>query len=334
MLSTSTRAAHGASVVSTQMDTLESVAQLRAAQALGDALGNAATHQTALLSEDANKAQKEFINTLNPKQKGKYTAPVNTQPALKADAGSRALAATQPVEKFDSAVVLLESPASINLASKASTVLFAAQHLHWSTQSDTHWAAAQTVASVSGNATSLFTHEGGMQAFAGNGPVSLQAHTGQLELLADKDITILSVNDQIVIKANQKIRLMAGQSSVTLEGGNITLACPGNFTVKGAQHTFAGASSLAAELKQLPSGCIAIDPPSVSLFTRYDEQIVYKDSHGEAMADIPVHVKNKNQSTQTFIRKTPAKGEIDRIDTVTSQALEYALRYSTFNFKA
>ncbi|CAN5783395.1 type VI secretion system Vgr family protein [soil metagenome] len=252
LLSTSERAAHGASVISTQMDTLESVTQLGAAQALVDALGKAATHQTALLSQDANKAQEEFIKTLDQKQKGKYTAPVNIQPALKADADSRTLAETQAVEKFDSALVLLESPANINLASKASTVLFAAQHLHWSTQSDTHWAAAHTVASVSGNATSLFTHEGGIQAFAGNGPVSLQAHTGQLELLADKDITILSVNDQIVIKANQKISLMAGQSSVTLEGGNITLACPGNFTVKGAQHTFAGAANLAAELGKLP----------------------------------------------------------------------------------
>jgi type VI secretion system secreted protein VgrG len=109
------------------------------------------------------------------------------------------------------------------------------------------------VASVSANATGLFTHAGGIQAIAANGPVSLQAHTDQLEILADKAITVVSVNDVIEIKANQKIVLQAGQSSVTLEGGNITFACPGNFTVKGGQHVFEAGSSQAISLPALPS---------------------------------------------------------------------------------
>jgi type VI secretion system secreted protein VgrG len=115
-----------------------------------------------------------------------------------------------------------------------------------------HMAAAFTVASVSANATGLFTHAGGIQAIAANGPVSLQAHTDQLEILADKAITVVSVNDVIEIKANQKIVLQAGQSSVTLEGGNITFACPGNFTVKGGQHAFSSAAQNTAKLSNLP----------------------------------------------------------------------------------
>jgi type VI secretion system secreted protein VgrG len=106
---------------------------------------------------------------------------------------------------------------------------------------------------VSGGATSLFTHSGGIQAIAANGPVSLQAHTDQLEILADKEVTVISVNDGIEIKASQKIVLQAGQSSVTLEGSNITFACPGNFTVKGGKHVFDGGASNAGELPALPS---------------------------------------------------------------------------------
>lgn len=55
------------------------------------------------------------------------------------------------------------------------------------------------------NATGLFTHAGGIQAIAANGPVSLQAHTDQLEILADKAITVISVNDVIEVKASRKI---------------------------------------------------------------------------------------------------------------------------------
>jgi type VI secretion system secreted protein VgrG len=256
LLSTTSRAGNGASVTSTQMDVQESVAQLNGAKALSDALDKAARHQTALTSKDANKAQVDLTTAIDQQQKGHYPAPVNGQEALKAMPGSRELDAAQPVEKFDSAIVHLEAPSNINLASPASTALFAGQQIHWTTQGDMHWAAGYTMAAVSGNATTLFSNEGGIQVFAGNGPLSLQAHTDQLEILADKEITVISVNDHIVINANKKITLMAGQSSVTLEGGNITFACPGKFTVKGAQHTF--------DLGKLPDSRIDlfVDVPS------------------------------------------------------------------------
>ena len=252
LLSTTARAANGASVSSSQMDVLESVAQLKAAQGLSAAMTTAATRQNALASTEANQAQVSRISALDQQQQGKYSAPVNGHSAQKATPGTRELNPAQPVEKFASALVHLEGPNNINLASPASTILFAGQHLHWATQGDSHWAAACTVAAVSGNATSLFSHQGGIQAIAGNGPLSLQAHTDQLELLADQELTVISVNDQISINAKQKITLMAGQSSVTLDGGNITFTCPANFTVNGAQHTFSGAAKKAAELGKLP----------------------------------------------------------------------------------
>jgi type VI secretion system secreted protein VgrG len=236
----------------------ESVAQLNGAKALSDALDKAARHQTALTSKDANKAQVDLTTAIDQQQKGHYPAPVNGQEALKAMPGSRELDAAQPVEKFDSAIVHLEAPSNINLASPASTALFAGQQIHWTTQGDMHWAAGYTMAAVSGNATTLFSNEGGIQVFAGNGPLSLQAHTDQLEILADKEITVISVNDHILINANKKITLMAGQSSVTLEGGNITFACPGKFTVKGSQHPFDGGASKAAVLGKLPDSRVKL----------------------------------------------------------------------------
>jgi type VI secretion system secreted protein VgrG len=156
------------------------------------------------------------------------------------------------VEKFGSSIVLMDSAASINWATPASTVIYAGKQLHWTTQSDLHMAAAHTLSSVAGNAAGFFTHAGGIQAIAGNGPVSLQAHTDQLEILADGAVTVISVNDSIEIKAKQKIVLQAGQAAVTLEGGDITFACPGKFSVKGGQHSFDGGASKGAELPHLP----------------------------------------------------------------------------------
>ena len=258
LLSTTARMQQGASVTSTQMDASEAVAQMKGAQELGKALTDAATQQQALSSKDALKAHEDFIALLDPKAKGKYEGAVNGQEALKAKDGSRELDADQPVERFAAPVVLMESPSSINWATPASTVIFAGEHLQWTTQSDLHKAAAHTVSSVAANAANYFTHAGGIQAIAGNGPVSLQAHTDQLEILADKAITIITVNDSIEIKANKKIVLQAGQSSITLEGGDITFACPGSFTVKGGQHLFDGGQNNAALLHKLPDSRIKL----------------------------------------------------------------------------
>ncbi|MBS1161897.1 MAG: Rhs element Vgr protein, partial [Proteobacteria bacterium] len=50
--------------------------------------------------------------------------------------------------------------------------------------------------------------------------------------------------------------LQAGQSSVTLEGANITFACPGTFSVKGSGNAFVGPGSGVAEMEALPEGTI------------------------------------------------------------------------------
>jgi type VI secretion system secreted protein VgrG len=252
LLTTRARSAQGAGVSSTQMDAAEAVDSLKAAQSLGTTLLDAVTGQHALTSKAAVQAQKDFLAQIDPADKGKFAGPVNGQDAAKPMPGSRDLDTSSPVEKFGAPVVLMDSQAGINWATPASTVLFAGQHLHWTTQSDMHVTAAYTLSSVSAEATSLYAHEGGIQAFAGNGPVSVQAHTDQLEILADKEVTVISVNDGIEVKASKKIVLQAGQASVTLDGKDITFACPGRFSVKGAQQVFDEGSFGAARLEELP----------------------------------------------------------------------------------
>ncbi|HBZ07114.1 MAG TPA: type VI secretion system tip protein VgrG, partial [Massilia sp.] len=282
LLSTSARAREGSGVTSTQMDAAEAVSLFKSAQSLATTLGDAAAQQQALFSKDAAKAQADFIEQIDPEAKGKYEGAVGGHSALKARSGSRELDGGQPVEKFGSSIVLMDAAASINWATPASTVVYAGQQLHWTTQSDLHLAAAHTVSSVAGNAFNLFTHSGGIQAIAGNGPVSLQAHTDQLEILADKEITVISVNDCIEIKAKQKIVLQAGQSAITLEGGDITFACPGKFTVKGGKHVWDGGGRAQAELVRLPDASLKI----------FDEAFVITDKmSGKPLADIDYRIK-------------------------------------------
>jgi type VI secretion system secreted protein VgrG len=314
LLSTSGRYQQGSGIDSTQLDVAGAVSLAKGAKDLGERLGEAAGQQQALFSKDAAKAQGEFIDAIDPKAKGKYDGDVNGQAASKAKAGARELDSEQSVERFASPIVLMESPSSINWATPASTVVFAGQQMQWTTQSDLHLAAAHTMSSVAANAANLFTHAGGIQLIAANGPVSLQAHTDQLEILADKAISIVSVNDSIEIKANQKIVLQAGQSSITLEGGNITFACPGNFTVKGGQHLFDAGASQAAALPKLPDSRLKL----------FDEAFVLQDqATGALLANHPYRIKREDGTYEEGV--TDDKGQTHLVSTANPEQLEIEL---------
>ena len=318
LISATARTQQGSGVTSTQMDSAEALALLRGASELNTALLDAAGQQKALSSKDAQEAQVDFIAQIDPEQRGKFDGGVGGQDALKASTGARELDAAAPVDKFGQPIVLMEGPASINWATPASTALFAGGQLQWTTQADLYMAAAHTVASVSANATGLFTHDGGIQAVAANGPVSLQAHTDQLEILADKAITVVSVNDVIEIKAQEKIVLQAGQSSVTLEGGNITFACSGNFSVKGSQHIFDSGHRHETRLAKLPDVGVGIIPAAASKWL-YDEQIEFRNANNALLANVAYQLKLEDGTVIDGV--TDSEGKTCRITNIKPLAI-------------
>ena len=243
----STTARHNAT--GTQMEIPEAVAQLRAAEQTAKTLSDAAAAQGAH-ALSSNRAQREFIDAIDAQKDGKYDGSVGGQEARKAQPGTRALG--DAAERFAKPIMLSESPDSIGLATPASGVLYAGRHLHATTQSDLHAAAAHTLSTTAGEAASWFSHSGGIKSIAAAGSHTVQAHTDAMEILADDSVTITSSNDEIHVLAKGSIVLRAAQSSVTIEGGDITFACPGTFSVKGASHAFEGPGSAPAELPAMP----------------------------------------------------------------------------------
>ncbi|WP_027458417.1 type VI secretion system Vgr family protein [Dechloromonas agitata] len=258
---------------STQMDVAETVAQLKAARETAKALSDAAQAQSALPLK-ANAAQERFIQAIDPQQEGKFTGSVGGQEARKAQPGSREWG--EPTERFAQPFIVNEAPGDIGFSSPASTLLFAGASLHATVQQDWHVASAHTFSAAVGEGASWFSHSGGIKSIAQAGSHTLQAHTDQLEILADQSITVTSSNDEIHILAREKIVLQAGQSSVTLDGQNITFACPGSFSVKGSGSAFLGPGNGAAGLEGLPEGKVDKAPNWI--------EVSHLDADGAAFA--------------------------------------------------
>lgn len=259
LLSATARTGSYGSAQGTQMDAQESAAQLKGAQTLGRALSDAAKAQGALAldSHDATDTQalQAVMKAIDPTLDGKHAS---EKKATAREPGD-------PVEQFAKPYIVVDTPSTALLASPATVATFSGQDTSLVAQSDLHATAAHTSAWVSGETTSLYTHEGELQAIAANGRVSLRAHTETLELLADKAVTVVSVNDEITITASERIEIVGGDSKVTLKGGDIEFATPGSFTVKAATHTWAGGGSGSAALSALPSGLAGQPVPFMEL---------------------------------------------------------------------
>ncbi|WP_439467961.1 type VI secretion system Vgr family protein [Xanthomonas translucens] len=241
---------------STALDVAEAVAQLQGAERTAQALHDTLTQQQ-VPGLDAHPSVTRLREAIDPQAQGKYTGAVGGQPATKPADGGRDGQA--PVERFAEARLLGESPDHIAWTTPASAVAYAGQALQLTVQQDAQLSAGQTLSAVSGQHTALFAQRGPITLIAAAGPVSLQAHTGALELLADQAVTVTATDTRIDVLAQHKIVLQAGQTRLTLEGGDITFACPGQFTVKASRHLLLGGESGNPQFA-LPDGLMHLEP--------------------------------------------------------------------------
>lgn len=256
-----------------QLDAQEALARLEGAQELAQAHSDAAVAQgSAALSTP--KDLDEF----------RATASATVPPAAEGE----------PVPAFSAPILLQETPASAALTSPASLVSYASQSLHLTASGQAHIAAGKTIELASGRDTALFTHAGGISAVAANGPVSIQAQTAALSLLADQSVTFTSTDGKIEVFAQTKIVLQAGQCAVTLDGGDITFAMPGVFSVKGAQEILGGGAAGQVALPVLPYGQMAIS---------HWIAVSYRDAAGLPMSDVGYRL--------TFTDGTSLSGRLD-----------------------
>ncbi|MEW6099470.1 MAG: DUF2345 domain-containing protein, partial [Pseudomonadota bacterium] len=137
--------------------------------------------------------------------------------------------------------------------------------------------AGATASVTAGGTASWYTHAGGLQLKAARGPVSLRAHTDRLQILADQQVQILSVADEIVVQAKERIELVGGDSAVVLDGSDIRFTTPGSFVVQAATHQWEGAGREAASIGPLPAGTVNGIEPTSRLQVAYSEALDLSD---------------------------------------------------------
>ncbi|WP_249936136.1 type VI secretion system Vgr family protein [Janthinobacterium lividum] len=94
----------------------------------------------------------------------------------------------------------------------------------------------------------------GLQIIAAKQAIDVQAQADLLKVQAREEVNLISANAHIDWAAAKSIRLStAGGANITIEGGNITIQCPGKITVHAGRKSFIGPTRLAYPLPALPA---------------------------------------------------------------------------------
>lgn len=164
--------------------------------------------------------------------------------------------------------LVLASPAGILQSSPKSGITSAGNTTSLVAGQDINQLAGQNWALAAKDGIVLYTYgkasnaakpnqETGITLHAASGNVNSQSQSGSTHVAADKAVSVSSTNAGINASSPTKIVLTAGGAGITISGGNITLAAPGNITLKAGMKNFTGAGSAKASVSLKKPGKLA-----------------------------------------------------------------------------
>jgi type VI secretion system secreted protein VgrG len=99
----------------------------------------------------------------------------------------------------------------------------------------------------------------GFTMIAGKGDIDVQAQADTLQIAAKQDVHIQSKSEHIDWAAAKRIVLQtAGGASITIEGGNIIVECPGKIMVEAGKKSLVGPEKVSYQLPVMPKGDLTI----------------------------------------------------------------------------
>jgi len=217
-------------------DMTETVARLEDAERWQSVLAQLAQKATA---QDAADHQETVATTL-----AKQNAAIRGTP----DATDR-----DGFPELDAAHVVIAGAAGIQTTTPATTHIASGQHIALTSGEHIAASANGSVLVSAHDAVNLFAARDGVKAVAADGDVVIQALQKAINLLALLEINVTS--DTIHIKAQKKLVLEGGSSSIELEQGSIKSVTSGAWVAHAANHFFPQPDEVPVEL-HVPKVCI------------------------------------------------------------------------------
>ena len=158
----------------------------------------------------------------------------------------------EKISRFEQAMLLLSSPNGIGLSTSEDIHLSANGQLNQFAGDSINATTQKSLISHAQNRISLFAAQAGIKQVAAKGKFEIQAQGDAADLIARKDIQIISTEDAIYITSPKEIVITAGSSQLKLNGSGIFPTTGGKFEAKAGQHLFKSGENVHATIPLMP----------------------------------------------------------------------------------
>ncbi|WEJ73070.1 type VI secretion system Vgr family protein [Pseudomonas sp. PSE14] len=164
---------------------------------------------------------------------GALAADVQAQQALK-----------QALTNLADAGLVASAPAGMALTTPKNLQLTSGQCLTATAGECADFSVFKRFTVAAGEAISLFAQKLGLKLFASRGPVDIQAQSDAMTMQADKNMSLSSINGEMVLNAEHGITLVSRGAYIKLKDGSIEIGAPGELRIRNDQITWGGSASL------------------------------------------------------------------------------------------
>lgn len=274
-------------VTAQQLDARDSVSQLLNSESVLESMSDASTTHQAESLKSGYDSLKSFADAVQSSVSGGSAG-------AKTGSGGAGNA-----NAFKEPIMLFGSPAGIALSTQQSVHLAANAQVNFVSGQSAHIATGKSLVASVAEKLSLFVQNAGMKLFAAKGKVEIRAHSDNIEVTAQKTVKVLSATEGIEAAAKQEILLTSGGAYIRLKDGNIEIHAPGKVDIKGAQHLFAGPTSM-HEANNLQG-------------KKADMRLKYVDAEGNVPPGEPIKLMAEDGTTHNVVLDGEGKGELNGI---------------------
>jgi uncharacterized protein (DUF2345 family) len=250
-------------------DNAAGIALLKQAVKLGETFSEAArTHQTVALAGHvgAAKANASTLDDKAPPLKAMLTAVSGMVgnaniDAARADAGDKkTLPGDDQLPHASSPIIAVSGKSGIGVTAGQAVQLANGETITLMSGNDSQFVTGGQMRAHSGQAIGVLggavkAGEGGLglQLIAAQDAIDVQAQADELKIQARDEVNIVSANAEVDWAAAKSISLStAGGANITIEGGNITVQCPGKLTIHAGKKSFTGPEQQAYPMPAVP----------------------------------------------------------------------------------
>jgi type VI secretion system secreted protein VgrG len=243
-------------------DNVPGIALLKQAQGFAETFNRAATvHQTVqfILVKGGSLNGETSQSVIDDKQAPMAAMLAKISGLVAASDGSLD-AQAKKIPQMHAPLVVVTAQAGIGVAAADGLHVAAGEAAHVGSGRDTNIAVGDAMSIHSGQAIGMLAGavgagdgNAGIQLVAGQGDVQLQAQSDAMTFAAHDLVRLISADSHIDFAAAKRIVICTeGGASLTIEGGNITFACPGTISIKAASKRFAGPAAISYGLPAFP----------------------------------------------------------------------------------